>query len=176
MDLSLPGKLLSLNFKQISKKELIIILGVLIGLELLIMAWQYRPIPRTHFVETFKVGKVRLVQQGDKISGRGQAGQKLTITLTPGTFQKDVQVGKSGFWLFKIPSDTGLGKYSINVSPDESTQDLTVGISSLDRTSSGVGEPTTSQSGFHRDKKTYKVRVIQRNYWSIIAGLFDRSS
>ena len=41
------------------------------------------------------------------------------------------------------------------VRPDlanESTHDLTVGVSSLDRTSSGFGKPSTSQSGFYRDK------------------------
>lgn len=40
---------------------------------------------------------------------------------------------------------------------DESTHDLTVGVSSLDRTSSDVGKPTTSQSGFFRDKRSWRV-------------------
>ena len=37
---------------------------------------------------------------------------------------------------------------------NESTHDLTVGVSSLDRTSSDSAKPTTSQSGFYRDKTT----------------------
>ena len=37
---------------------------------------------------------------------------------------------------------------------NESTHDLTVGVSSLDRTLSDVGKPSTSQSGFYRDKKS----------------------
>ena len=36
---------------------------------------------------------------------------------------------------------------------DESTHDLTVGVSSLDRTSSGSGKHTTSQSRFYRDEQ-----------------------
>ncbi len=38
---------------------------------------------------------------------------------------------------------------------NESTHDLTVGVSSLDRTSSDFGKPATLQSGFHRDKNYF---------------------
>ncbi len=38
---------------------------------------------------------------------------------------------------------------------NESTHDLTVGVSSLDRTSSDSGKPTTSQSGLYQDKPDF---------------------
>ena len=151
MDLSLTNKVLSFKFNQLTKKELLILLGILIGLELLVLIWQYRPIPRTHFVESFRLGKVRLVQQGDKISGKGQTGEKFRISLTPGEFKKELKVNKSGFWLLKIPSNTPAGKYTINI------------------------EPANIQANQSTQLKKYKIRVIQSNYWSILAGLLDFS-
>ena len=44
---------------------------------------------------------------------------------------------------------------------DESTRDLTVGVSSLDRTSSDSGKPATLQSGFYRDKNEKRLRRVE---------------
>lgn len=62
-----------------------------------------------------------------------------------------------GFTVISIISGIGLwflahNLFVIRKFSYESTRDLTVGVSSLDRTSSGFGKPATLQSGFYRDK------------------------
>lgn len=53
-----------------------------------------------------------------------------------------------------------ISKDLITVEQNESTHDLTVEVSSLDRTLSDSGKPTTSESGFYRDKEQ-TIEVIE---------------
>lgn len=65
-----------------------------------------------------------------------------------------------------IPEQFFIAKFDLDLKEklaqeeiNESTHDLKVGVSSLDRTSSGFEKPTTSQSRFYRDKTLANTQI-----------------
>lgn len=119
------------------KKLLLAILFLAVLLTIISVFFYLQPKPKAHSVLTFKQDKIRILQRGDIILGKGNSEGKVALNFNnavkeprlSGAYNSDkkyeVEVKSGGNWSFKIPSDLKEQRYVLAIQNIDSKGKIT---------------------------------------------------
>lgn len=111
----------NLNFKKFIPA--ILFLALLISL---FFAFFYlQPKPKAHSVLTFKQDKIRILQRGDILIGKGNSEGKVVLSFNNSDNEHEVEVKSGGNWSFKVPSSLKEQRYVLSIQNIDSKGKIT---------------------------------------------------
>lgn len=110
-----------LNFKKIV--PVLLFLALLISI--IFAFFYFQPKPKAHSVLTFKQDKVRILQRGDILIGKGNSEGKVALSFNTSDNKYEVEVKSGGNWSFKIPSTLKEQRYVLTIQNIDSKGKIT---------------------------------------------------